>query len=229
MGLNAGPLFVSTRSSAGKPDQKLTPWGSFEGGTSIVRNAVVWAGMPDPGLTRHAVQDGDEDTAALRELIRALNLVDPQQKGLQVAEMVRIAQQSDYGIPGEHSEVLRDAIEEFTQLAIQNAGNRLAYRLKSVRRRIVGAHYLDRKTVNGQRLWVVCGPEIHTASGDSVQGAHGEARVHIENGYVPHTKPGFSRLLSPHGRFDGHSAIVSSIYGLYSTKLIALREEEARC
>jgi hypothetical protein len=37
---------------AGRPDQSLPAWGSFEGWTGLVRSAVVWVGMPDPGETR---------------------------------------------------------------------------------------------------------------------------------------------------------------------------------
>lgn len=161
--------------AAGKPDQKLPAWGSFEGWSSIVRNVVVWAGLPDPGLTRKAVQANDDDTEALREMIRALNLVDPQQKGLRAAQMIRIAQRGDFVIPVEHSEVLRDAIEEFTQAQIDRVGNRLSYRLRGVRKRIVGAHHLDLKKTNGQRLWKVC----TEADADLDESAHdAENRAH---------------------------------------------------
>ncbi|MEZ6073962.1 MAG: hypothetical protein R3C10_27700 [Pirellulales bacterium] len=34
---------------AGRPDQGLKTWGSFEGWSQLVRQALVWAGQPDPG------------------------------------------------------------------------------------------------------------------------------------------------------------------------------------
>ena len=160
----------------GKKDKNLPPWGSFEGWSSVVRNAVVWAGLPDPGLTRQAVHDADEDTHALREMIRALLLIDPNRKGKSASEIVRIAQYGEYEVPQEHSEVLRIAIEEFTQTSVNNVGGRLAYRFRAVRRRIVGAHHIDRKTVNGQRLWVVNGTEFIDDDENEDLGAHGPAQ-----------------------------------------------------
>jgi hypothetical protein len=37
---------------AGRPDKRLTPWGSFEGWSDLVRSALVWANLPDPGDSR---------------------------------------------------------------------------------------------------------------------------------------------------------------------------------
>src|SRR5262249_29720320 len=42
---------------AGRPDQNLTAWGSFDGWSRLVRSAVVWAGLPDPAQTRMQLQD----------------------------------------------------------------------------------------------------------------------------------------------------------------------------
>lgn len=41
---------------AGRPDLVTGSWGSFEGWSAVVRNAVVWAGFPDPCEKRDAVQ-----------------------------------------------------------------------------------------------------------------------------------------------------------------------------
>src|SRR5262249_37745142 len=37
---------------AGRPDMGLRPWGSFDGWSRLIRDALVWAGEPDPGQTR---------------------------------------------------------------------------------------------------------------------------------------------------------------------------------
>ena len=37
---------------AGRPDMGLTPWRSFEGWSDLVRQSIVWCGLPDPGETR---------------------------------------------------------------------------------------------------------------------------------------------------------------------------------
>lgn len=40
---------------AGRPDQKLAPWGSFGAWSALVRGALVWAGLPDPYLTQQRI------------------------------------------------------------------------------------------------------------------------------------------------------------------------------
>jgi hypothetical protein len=55
---------------AGRPDMGLPAWGSFEGWTDLVRSAVVWAGMPDPGLSRATLRgDPSPELAAVRTVI----------------------------------------------------------------------------------------------------------------------------------------------------------------
>src|SRR5262249_45777283 len=41
---------------AGRPKMGLKEWGSFDGWSNLVRNAVVWCGMDDPGDTRQEVR-----------------------------------------------------------------------------------------------------------------------------------------------------------------------------
>lgn len=56
--------------AAGRPRQGLPPWGSFEGWSALVREAIVWAGEPDPGLTRAEVRaEADIASQALRQLV----------------------------------------------------------------------------------------------------------------------------------------------------------------
>ncbi len=38
--------------AAGRPDMKLKSWGTYEEWSALVRNALVWLGLPDPGATR---------------------------------------------------------------------------------------------------------------------------------------------------------------------------------
>jgi hypothetical protein len=54
---------------ARRPDQGLKPWGSFEGWT-LIRNVLVWAGMPDPMETLTTLREqNDSDTPILRMLL----------------------------------------------------------------------------------------------------------------------------------------------------------------
>lgn len=57
---------------AGRPDQNLTEWGSYQQWSDLVRNSIVWAGLPDPGETRKDLKaQSDDDTAILRGLMNA--------------------------------------------------------------------------------------------------------------------------------------------------------------
>lgn len=54
---------------AGQPDAGLTPWGSFEEWSRIVRNAVVFAGGADPYQTRDSLERADRETSLLRAVL----------------------------------------------------------------------------------------------------------------------------------------------------------------
>lgn len=57
---------------AGRPDMKLPGWGGFGDWSNLVRNSLVWAGLPDPGETRDTLAaEADEETLQLRQLMDA--------------------------------------------------------------------------------------------------------------------------------------------------------------
>jgi Domain of unknown function (DUF3854) len=75
--------------AAGRPDMDLTPWGSFEAWSALVRNAVVWAGLDDPGKTRDALRDAPApETAAVPALLAGIATLDPKGKGMTVGEIL---------------------------------------------------------------------------------------------------------------------------------------------
>jgi hypothetical protein len=120
---------------AGRPDQHLTPWGSFEGWSSVVRSAVVWAGLPDPGETRIVLQDQSDLSAnAMTALLTCLARIDPDRRGLTAAQLVDHAK-------GEGQGELRDAVES---LAGKLDARVLRNKLRTYRRRIFSGFYLDR-------------------------------------------------------------------------------------
>ena len=53
---------------AGRPSTGLTPWGSFEGWSALVRQSIVWCGLPDPGDTRQELA-GQADVEAVIPLV----------------------------------------------------------------------------------------------------------------------------------------------------------------
>ena len=141
--------------AADRPDMRLTPWGSFEAWSEIVRNAVAWAGLPDPGSTRlELTTQADREAVALRQLLGAWREIDPVGVGLTVGEVLsEIAEH-----PATH-ESLRDALME---LAPPRDGKTLNSRgvgmkLHHLRRRVVGGFYFDRRDTNRGAMWYVVG------------------------------------------------------------------------
>lgn len=66
----AGLTLLRAFCVAGRPDQGLPAWGSFESWSALVRNAIVWAGQPDPGETREVLQtQADRDHEILDRLL----------------------------------------------------------------------------------------------------------------------------------------------------------------
>jgi putative DNA primase/helicase len=57
---------------AGLPDQRLTPYGSFENWSNLVRSSLIWLGADDPCEGRKAIRaDADDDVENLRFLLSA--------------------------------------------------------------------------------------------------------------------------------------------------------------
>ncbi|MCX5682068.1 MAG: hypothetical protein NT049_00050, partial [Planctomycetota bacterium] len=55
--------------AANKPDQNLPAWGGFEGWSDLVRNSLVWAGLPDPDTREALAAQADDDSVLLQQLM----------------------------------------------------------------------------------------------------------------------------------------------------------------
>ncbi len=85
----AAVTILAAYCAAGKPDMGLKLWGSFEAWSVLVRNAVVWAGQPDPANTRaELTSQADREGVALRHLLAGWEEVDPSGAGMTVAELL---------------------------------------------------------------------------------------------------------------------------------------------
>src|SRR5262249_14571675 len=88
--LAAALTVLSAYCRAGRPDQGLSPWGSYEGWTALVRGALVWAGQGDPGATRAVLAArADVEADALRGLLLGWREMDPRGEGRTVAEVLQ--------------------------------------------------------------------------------------------------------------------------------------------
>lgn len=72
----AGLTLLRAYIAAGRPDQGLPAWGSFESWSDLIRNCLVWLGLPDPGETRRDLYDSaSSEDAILRSLVLGLEEV----------------------------------------------------------------------------------------------------------------------------------------------------------
>ena len=137
---------------AGRPDMKLSAWGSFDGWSRLVRAAVVWTGLPDPGETRIQLQDS-ADTAAesMGLLLNCWQQFDPDRRGLTTSEVIERLRNSK--TREETEENFRAAIEGLVgKLDARALGNKL----RQYRRRIFQGKFFDRAGTSHQAIrWAV--------------------------------------------------------------------------
>lgn len=141
--------------AAGKPRHNLAPWGSFEGWSRVVREAVVFAGLPDPGETRQALQSAaDRDAGAMAALLSALERMDPDRRGVTTADILEAVKPRDpKAILPDWAAELRAAVED---LCGKLDGRALGYRFRHFQRRNFGGRMLDKHGApHGSSRWVV--------------------------------------------------------------------------
>jgi hypothetical protein len=154
--LSAALTILRAWATSGKPKHGLKPWGSFEGWSNVVREAVVFAGLPDPGEARQALQSAaDRDAVAMLALIDALEQMDPDRRGLTASEIVEAIRKPSDPPAGWLSD-LRSSVEE---LCGRLDSRSLGYKFRHFARRNFNGRMIDRTTsvssANSVR-WVVC-------------------------------------------------------------------------
>jgi hypothetical protein len=121
---------------AGRPDMKLPAWGSYEGWSALVRAAVVWVGLPDPGKTRVKLQDtADSSAQFMIVILDGLERMDPQRQGVTAAYVIETIKNEPFTYDD-----LRAAVEG---LVGKLESQKLGYTLRSFRRRMFAGRYLD--------------------------------------------------------------------------------------
>jgi hypothetical protein len=87
--LSAALTILRAYEVAGRPAVSIRPWGSFESWSDLVRAAVIWCGLPDPGNTRDEMRRvADPDLQAISALLAGIRHLDPTSQGLTTADIV---------------------------------------------------------------------------------------------------------------------------------------------
>jgi hypothetical protein len=174
---------------AGRPDQKLKPWGSFEGWSDLVRGAIVWAGLADPGETRTILRStSDSEAGSLRQMLIAIQTVDPSGHGLRTSDILKIAEGRAQAFSTEDATLLKEATETFcgttlSKTTTQKLGNQLSH----FRNRVVDQMAFNCVTRKGTNYWFVVsrgGPVGPGGPVSPISYAHKEQKYLEENTYT---------------------------------------------
>lgn len=132
---------------AGRPTQNLTPFGSFEGWSGLVREAVVWVGLPDPCLTRtRLVESADTTRDTFAQFLSACERYVSGQ-GFVIADLLNDLYSPTTRAAGvsDAASEMRSALETLVGVSPGKVptGRQLGNRLRRFRRRVIAGKYLD--------------------------------------------------------------------------------------
>lgn len=171
--------------NAGCPPHGLRAFGSFEGWSSVVREALVWAGQPDPCLTRVTLMESaDLMASVLAELVAGWSAC----FGTNAVTIHHVLQTIDaefqHTDPAmrEAAAALRGAIEGLLNLphGKQPSARALGNKLKGIQRRVIGGVMLDVDREAGKTRFGVpwrLFPAKPCDSGDSCDSVSGQRGV----------------------------------------------------
>ncbi len=151
--LSAALTILYAYCRAGRPPQKLKPWGSFEEWSELVRQALVWAGMADPGESREELaRSSDREAAALRALIQGWAEFDTEGTGYTAAKLLERLEKA----PDDY-DLLRNAILDLCPAPTGKlpSSRSLGNKLRHARGRVVGGKAIDSRDQHGTQVWFV--------------------------------------------------------------------------
>jgi hypothetical protein len=140
--LAAGLTILQAYCDAGRPNQMLHPWGSFEGWSNLVRQAVAWATDEDPAETRMMLEVASDTVYGnMSVVLECLEQMDPLGRGMFAAEIIQrmFKPQPDDSRPLLFDEC-KDALESILGKADAPT---LGRKLRSYRRRVFNGRLID--------------------------------------------------------------------------------------
>jgi hypothetical protein len=139
--LTAALVILRGYCAAGRPDQHLSAWGSFEGWSGLVRSAVVWVGLPDPAETRLRLQEqADVAAESMATILAGIEHLDPGRRGLTAAEIIqRLVNDTPEFEPAYVADLREAVVALLGKLDSRLLGNRL----RGYRRRNFDGRFID--------------------------------------------------------------------------------------
>lgn len=141
-------LILRAYCACGRPDVTIQAWGSFEGWSKLVRQAVVWVGLPDPATACRTIAiQADGESQDVGGVLEIWELADPANEGFTTKQLLEDPAEFNGDLMR-----LRDALKE---LMPRYDTRSLGALLKRYRKRIIGGRYVDFSRVNGRSVWRV--------------------------------------------------------------------------
>ncbi len=158
----AGLTVLRAFLAAGRPEVGLTPWGSFEVWSSLIRGAIVFAGQSDPWQTRDTVRDSDRSAELLRLLHAGIEEADVDGKGVTTAEVERLLSHAVDQPSADQWPTLRIAMTELCGSKVLS--RTIGYELRKIRGRVCAGKRLEsRPGHGGVKRWFVESVDKQTA------------------------------------------------------------------
>jgi len=130
--LSAALTILKAYINAGMPKQNIPAWGSFEEWSRIVREAIVWIGMPDPAITRNELEiEADDEKCTATSLVEGWLELQEQLK----VEMITAREACFQLRNGAIARKLRDALHELTRTRAIPTAHTVGRHLREVRDR----------------------------------------------------------------------------------------------
>jgi hypothetical protein len=198
--LQAALTLLVAYHQAGRPNCNIPAWGSYEGWSALVRNTIVWAGLPDPGDTRRELKgEADAEAQIAAALILGWSAVDPFGMGVTTAQVLRNLAEPIDPDKGDLYAGVREAVNSWGGLrGLTPRG--FGMRLNHLRGRVVGGQSLQRRLdSDATSLWMVgeapkSGPDAGT-TGTAGTNYSADPNRNGKSGYLdfnlnePQTKP----------------------------------------
>src|SRR5262249_29500730 len=138
--LAAALTLLSAYCQDGRKNLGLKAWGTYEHWSDLVRNAVVWADMADPGEARQHIANADSRLVALlKNLQKLLEDLGDGKRGLtagKITDAVRTPLHSKAPQRREVRTILEEMLPKFDAPS-------LGYLLRTQHRRNIGGLFID--------------------------------------------------------------------------------------
>ncbi len=175
----AGLTLLRGYFAAGSPDMSLTPWGSFDEWSRLIRHAIVWAGQADPHANCDVVRNADQSAQVVRMIHAGIEEADNDCKGLTAAEIARLLGHPVSQDGTDPWATLREAITEIC--GSKPEARKIGYGLRKYQGRVcAGKRLVSMPGRSGVKRWVV-EPVINSvAGGDGGDGCDQNGPIRVD-------------------------------------------------